>query len=47
MVFYATFNNISAIIVVVSLIGGGNLSTRRKTTDLSKVTDKLYHVMLY
>ena len=30
----------------VSLIGGGNRSTRRKTTDLSQVTDKLYHIML-
>ena len=30
----------------VSFIGGGNRSTRRKTTDLSQVTDKLYHIML-
>jgi hypothetical protein len=29
MVFNATFNNIS-VIVVVSFIGGGNQSTRRK-----------------
>jgi hypothetical protein len=29
MVFYATFNNISYI-VVVSFIGGGNQSTQRK-----------------
>jgi len=30
----------------VSFIGGGNRSTREKTTDLSQVTDKLYHIML-
>jgi hypothetical protein len=32
-------------IVVVSFIGGGNRRTR--TTDLSQVTDQLYHIMLY
>ena len=35
-------------IVVVSFIGGGNRCTRRKkTTDLSQVTDKLYYILLY
>jgi hypothetical protein len=45
----STFNNISVIlyIVAVSCIGGGNRSTRKKTTDLSQVTDKLYHIMLF
>jgi hypothetical protein len=33
-------------IVAVSVIGGGNRSTRGKN-DLSQVTDKLYHIMLY
>ena len=33
--------------MAVSLIGGGNRSTRRKTNDLSQVTDKLDHKVLY
>ena len=34
-------------IIAVSIIGGGNRSTWRKTTDLSQDTDKLYHVRLF
>ena len=33
--------------MVVSSIGGGNRSTRRKITNLPQVTEKLYHIMLH
>ena len=46
MVFNATFNNIFSYIVAVRFIGGGHRSTRRKTTDRSQVTEKLYHIIL-
>ena len=34
-------------IVMASFIGGGNMSIRRKPPTCHKVTDKLYHIMLY
>ena len=47
MVFYVTFNNMSEILWRDQLYWWWNRSTRRKTTDLSQVTDKLYHIMSY
>jgi hypothetical protein len=46
MVFNVTFNNISAIswLSVLLVEETGELE---KTTDLSQVIDKLYHIMLY
>ena len=43
-----TFNNISVLSWRSIFFGGGNRSTRRKPpTCMPKVTDKLYHIMLY
>jgi hypothetical protein len=39
MVFNATLNNISVIIVAVSFIGGGNRRNRRKPTLSHNVVD--------
>jgi len=40
MVFNATFNNIS-------VVSWQSVLLDEETTDLSQVTDKCYHIMLY
>jgi hypothetical protein len=45
MVFNATFNNILVISSVLLVVE--TRAPREKTTGLSQVTDKLYHIKFY
>jgi hypothetical protein len=45
MVLNATFNNISVIFVMVSFIGGGNRSNRKKITDLKSLPNLTHNVV--
>jgi hypothetical protein len=47
MVFNATFSNISVISWSSVLLVEEYMEYLEKTIDLSQVTDKLYHIMLY
>jgi len=47
IVFSATVNNISVIYRGSQFFGMSKSEYSEKTTDLPKVTDELYHIMLY
>ena len=45
--YLRALSTIFSYIVMVSFIGGGNRKYPEKTTNLSQITDKLDHIMMF